>query len=103
MSLKARVSARVSPLVERVKNEPIAVGNGAALALGIAVSFGLPIAPEQKIELSGAFVGLANWWARSKSVPVNKLVTGEVLQSGPGEPVTVIAPDGATTTVGATS
>jgi hypothetical protein len=98
-----RLPAALAAVVERVKNEPIAVANGAAAVLGVAASFGLPIAPDQKLELTGAFVGLANWWARSKSMSVNKLVTGEVLQSGPGEPVTVIASDGATTTVGETS
>jgi hypothetical protein len=103
VSLTARVSARVAPIVERVKNEPVAAATGASLALSLAASFGLPITPDQKLELGGALVAAANWWARSKSVSTNKLVQGAVVQSAAGEPVTIVSPDGATTTVGGTS
>jgi hypothetical protein len=88
--------------VERVKNEPVALANGAAGALGIAVSFGAPITPDQKIELAGAFVGVANWWARSQVVSVNKLVQGSVAQSAPGQPVTITPPSGPAQTIGGT-
>jgi hypothetical protein len=44
-----------------------------------------------------------NWWARSKSVSTNKLVSGDVSQSAAGQPVTIVSPDGATTTVGGTN
>jgi hypothetical protein len=93
----------VRAAVERAKNEPVALANGAAGALGIAVSFGLPITPDQKIGLTSAFVGIANWWARSQVVPVDKLVQGTVAQSGPGEPVTVTPPSGQPLTIGGTS
>jgi len=86
--------------VEQVKNQPVAVANGAAGLLGLAVSFGLPITPDQKIGLASSFVGIANWWVHSQVVPVNKLVSGDVSQSAAGEPVTIVSPDGATTTVG---
>ena len=92
----------LASLTTRVKNQPIAVANGAAGLLALAVSFGLPLSPDQKIELSSAFVAVGNWWAHTQVVPVNKLVQGTVTQSAAGAPVTITAPDGATTTVGST-
>jgi hypothetical protein len=85
--------------VMRIKNEPIAIANGAAGALGIAASFGLPISPDQKLELAGAFVGIANWWARSQVVPTARLTSGTVMPSGPGEPVVVAPSDGSAAVV----
>jgi Flp pilus assembly protein TadG len=101
--LTVALAARVAPIVERVKNEPVAAATGASLALGLAASFGLPITSDQKLELGGALVAAANWWARSKSVSTNKLVSGDVSQSAAGQPVTIVSPDGATTTVGGTT
>jgi len=96
------LAARTAPLTERIRNEPVAVATGASMALGLAASFGLPITPDQKLELGGAFVAVANWWARSKVVSTNKLVKGAVMQSAAGSPVTLTAPNGDTTTIGGT-
>jgi hypothetical protein len=98
-----RTPKRLTAAVARVKNEPLATANGLAGALGIAVSFGLPISPDQKIGLTSAFVGIANWWARSQVVPVDKLVSGTVAQSGPGGPVTITPTSGQPLTIGGTS
>ena len=95
-----KVPKRLAPIVERVKNQPIAAANGAALALGIAASFGLPITDDQKVQLGVGLAAAANWWAHNQVVPVNKLVSGTVTQSAAGEPVTVTSPDGAVVTVG---
>jgi len=100
--LTVAIAARTAPLMERIRNEPVAVATGASMALGLAASFGLPISPDQKLELGGAFVAAANWWARSKVVSTNRLVQGSVTQSAAGAPVTITAPNGNTTTIGAT-
>ena len=102
MSKFSRPLLALTSLTTRVKNQPIAAANGAAGILALAVSFGLPISPDQKIELSSAFVGIANWWAHNQVVPTNKLVQGAVSQSAAGAPVTIVSPDGATVTVGST-
>ena len=100
MSRFSKQALALSGAVDRIKNEPVAVATGASMALGLAASFGLPITPDQKLELGAALVAAANWWARSKSVSTNKLVSGDVSQSAAGQPVTIVSPDGATTTVG---
>jgi hypothetical protein len=98
--MKLGTPRRVSAAVEQVKNQPVAAANGAAGLLGLAISFGLPISPDQKIGLTSALVAGANWWVHNHVVPVNKLVSGTVTQSAAGQPVTVVAPDGAVVTVG---
>lgn len=100
MKLPSRAVA-LAATARQLKNEPIVVANGAAGLLALAASFGLPISPDQKTELAAAFLGIANWLARSQTVAVNKLVTGAVEQSAAGQPVTIVEPSGATTTVGA--
>jgi hypothetical protein len=97
--MKLGTPRRITAAVEQVKNQPVAAANGAAGVLGIAISFGLPITPDQKIGLTSAIVGAANWWVHNHVVPVAKLVAGTVAQSAPGQPVTIVAPDGVTTTV----
>jgi len=100
MARFSKPARALASLTTQVKNQPIAVANGAAGLLALAISFGLPIDPAQKIELSSVFVGIGNWWAHTQVVPVNKLVQGAVTQSVAGAPVTIVSPDGATVTVG---
>jgi hypothetical protein len=93
--------AVLAAAVERVKNEPVIASQLVGFGVDLAVGFGAPVTADLKLAAVGMVTTIATLFGRAKSTSVNKLVTGEVLQSGPGEPVTVIASDGATTTMGA--
>jgi hypothetical protein len=93
--------AALTAAVEKIKNEPVVASQLVGFGFDMVIGLGAPVTADLKLAAVGMVTTIATLFGRSKSTAVNKLVTGEVLQSGPGEPVTVIAPDGATTTMGA--
>jgi hypothetical protein len=95
MSLKARrvrLRALAAGAVERVRTEPIIASNLAAGAVALVVGFGIDLSVDLKAGIIGLIGAGATLFARTSSVPVEKLVQAEVLVSAPGEPVVLIPP-----------
>jgi hypothetical protein len=89
---RVRLAALASGAIERVRTEPVIASNLAASAVALVVGFGIDLSVDLKAGIIGLVGAGATLFARTQSVPVEKLVTGEVTQSGPGEPVTLTQP-----------
>jgi hypothetical protein len=92
MSRRARLTAMASGAIERVRTEPVIASNLAASAVALVVGFGIDLSVDLKAGIIGLVGAGATLFARTQSVPVEKLVTGEVSESAPGEPVTLTQP-----------
>ena len=97
--LTARLTSRLQPVADKLANQPVVLTNLAGTVIG-AVALVAPIDADLKAALIGSVVGVVTLFSKSQVVPVNKLVSGAVAQSAPGEPVSITSPEGTTTTVG---
>lgn len=102
LPLTARLTSRLGPVGAKLANQPVVLTNLAGTVVGVAALVA-PIDDTLKALIVGSIVGVVTLFAPSQTVPVNKLVSGDVSQSAAGQPVTIVSPDGATTTVGGTT
>lgn len=100
--LTARLTSRLGPVGAKLAGQPVVLTNVVGVVIGVA-TLSTPLPSDLKAGIVAAIVGVVTLFTPSQVVPVDKLVSGTVAQSGPGEPVIVTPPSGPPLIIGGTA